>query len=277
LISALSFQISSSKGQAIGRSILLGVAVVLSLYLQFGIAWQFHQKINGGAPDFRNLYTAGKIVASGHADQLYDRDLQENVQKSLFGAPTQDNFNFLPYIHPPFEAIGYALLALMPYSAAFWTLWVCNLLLAYASVSILYSQVSNLHKAFGLLILAMSIFKPLLTAEIQGQDSIFILLLFVVCFVSLTRKWHLLAGAAIGLSCCKPQQALLLLFILVITSRSRWRLLLAFSVTCLSMTVVSVATVGLKATLGFPLALRVFSALYDDTKDRANIMPNIRG
>ena len=276
--SVVSIQIPSSRGQAIGRSILLGVAVLLSLYLQFGIAWQFRQNINEGSPDFRNLYTAGKIVDSGHADQLYDRALQERVQKSLFGASVQGDFNFLPYIHPPVEAIAHALLALLPYFAAFWTLWVCNVLVAYISVLILRSQVPNLHKAFGLLIIAMSMFKPLLTAEMQGQDSIVILLLFIACFVSLARERYLLAGVAIGLACCKPQQALLLLLlVLILIPRSRWRLLLAFGFTCLSMIVVSAATVGVKATLGFPRAVRVFSALYDDTKDRARVMPNIRG
>ena len=256
---------------------MLGVAILLGFYFQFGIAWQYRASINEGSPDFRNFYTAGKIIASGHADQLYDRDLQAQVQKSLFGASVKGDFNFLPYIHPPFEAIAYALLALLPYTQAFWTLWACNVLLAYACVLILRSQIPNLHKAFGLVILAMSIFKPLLTAEIQGQDSIFILLLFIVCLVSLSRERYLLAGAAIGLACCKPQQALLLLLILMVISKSRWRILLAVGLTCLSMIAVSAATVGVKATLGFPRAVRVFSALYSDTKDRANVMPNIRG
>jgi hypothetical protein len=278
LNSVVSTRISSSKGQAIGRSIVLAVTILLSLYLQFGIAWQYRRSINEGSPDFRNLYTAGKIVDSGRADQLYNRDLQEQVQKSIFGGSVKGEFNFLPYIHPPFEAIVYALLALMPYVAAFWTVWVCNVLLAYVSLLILRSQVPNLHKGFGLVIIAMSIFKPLLTTEMQGQDSIVILLLFIACFVSVARERYALAGVAIGLACCKPQQALLLLFlILIFIPRARWRILVACGLTCLSMIAVSAATIGVKATLGFPRAVRVFAALYDDTKDRSRVMPNIRG
>jgi hypothetical protein len=216
-------------------------------------------------------------VDEGKGDHLYDRSLQASVQKTFVAPSLQNDFNFLAYIHPPFEAMVYGLLALMPYPTAFWTFWVCNLLLAYASVLILRPQMPFLYEGFGLAFLAMALFKPLLTAEIQGQDSIVMLFLVIACYLGLVHDRPLLAGFSLGLACCKPQQALLLLLLVMITSTQRWRIFAGFMAACASLAAVSVLTVGWKATVGYPHAVKVFASLYDEVNDHPNTMPNVRG
>lgn len=250
---------------------------MLGVLLQFGAAWLLKENIKAGFSDFRNFYTAGKIVNEGKGDQLYDRSLQAQVQNTFVAPSLRGASHFLAFIHPPFEAIAYGLLARMPYVTAFWTLWACNLLLAYASLLILRAQIPFLHPLFGLVILAMALFMPLLTAEIQGQDSILTLLLVIACYLSLVRGRPLLAGFFLGMACFKPQQALLMLLLVMITTPGRWRTFAGFAASCSSLVAASALVVGWKATIGYPHAVKVFTSLYDEVNDHPNAMPNVRG
>ena len=275
--SVSSVQEVASRSIALRRSIVAMVAILLGVLLQCGIAWELRANINAGYPDFRNFYTAGKIVAAGQGDLLYDRALQAKVQKTFVAPSIRGDFNFLPYIHPPFEAIAYGLLARMPYATAFWTLWVCNLLLAYACVLILRPQIPYLHEAFGLVLLGTSLFKPLMTAAIQGQDSILMLFLVIACYLGLVHRRPGLAGIALGFACFKPQQCLLFLLLVLVISERRWRVLAGFAGSAASLVVAAAVGVSWKATVGYPAAVRVFTSLYDEVKDGARSMPNVRG
>src|SRR5258708_34276576 len=70
--------------------------------------------IKRGYPDFTIFYTAGTILRQGLGHQLYDRKVQYEVQESFTG-----HIAFrkgpLPYNHPPFEALIFVPLTLLPY------------------------------------------------------------------------------------------------------------------------------------------------------------------
>jgi hypothetical protein len=272
-----SISISSPRSGAVRRVIITAIALLVGVLLQIGTAWMLKANIDAGFSDFRNFYTAGKIVDQGQGDRLYDRSLQAEVQRTFVAPSLRGDANFLPFIHPPFEVLVYAPLARLPYATAFWILWGCNLLFAYIAVFLIQPQIPILHESFGLVLLALALFKPLLTAEIQGQDSIWMFLLIVLCYLGLVHGRPLLSGFALGLACCKPQQGLLLLLLVLIITSKRWRFVAGSAAAFASLLLASLLAVGWKATIGYPHAVKVFTSLYDEINDHPDAMPNIRG
>lgn len=257
------------------RRVIVIFAIVISLLVQFGVVWMVRNKINAGFSDFCTLYTAGKIVSSPDSSRLYDLDLQRNLENSFKSPAAQTTF--LPYNHAPFEALFFAQLARFSYPTAFWIFWAMNVPIVFLVFFLLRSAIPNVFKSPDLAILALAVFQPLLDAEGQGQDSIITLLLFALCFLNLTRGRPWVAGAALGLATYKPQYAIVMIAILVITSDRRWRILAGFVSSCLCAAALSLVAVGWHTTIGFPRFLRTFAAHYDDVRDRTGEMPNLRG
>ena len=76
--------------------------------------------------DFPNFYTGGAILLAGQGERLYDFDLQWEVQQRAIraiGADRPPAGGLLTYIVPPFAALLFAPLALLPLDAAF-LVWV---------------------------------------------------------------------------------------------------------------------------------------------------------
>ena len=70
--------------------------------------------------DFVEFYAAGRLVLSGRADRLYDLPLQAEVEHAIAGG---DWRGFHGFLTPPFFALPFVPLALLPYPVAFacWT------------------------------------------------------------------------------------------------------------------------------------------------------------
>ena len=254
---------------------MLTFALLISVLVQFGVAWMVRSKINAGFSDFGSLYIGGKIVHSQASDQLYNVNLQRSIEQT-FKVP-EARVKFLPYNHAPFEAILFALLAPLSYPAAFWVFWAFNVLIAYLVLFLLRPQIPFVDKSLDMAILAMGVFKPLIVAEGQGQDSVITLLLFTLCFLSLLRGRPWIAGAMLGLAMYKPQFSLIMILILFLTSERRWRIAGGFILSCIFAAGLSVAAVGWRATVEFPRFVSAFASQFDDARDNAGDMPNIRG
>jgi hypothetical protein len=232
---------------------LLFLAVIGAILIQLLPIWQLRERIKNGSSDFSMFYSAGQIVASGQGSNLYDLGTQREAQQiftTQFGRTP-----LLPFNHPPFEALIFAPLSLLPYGTAF-TLWMaCNMALWIGALFLLRPYLQSLQNNFDLALLAISFFLPLLVTVAQGQDSILVLFLFALCFVSLMRNRNWLAGAALALAMFRPQIALPAMLMLALAHVQRRHLLAGFLSTCLALGLLSVAVVGWRASAGYPEVL----------------------
>jgi len=91
-----------------------------------------------GPGDFTAFYTAGYIVRTGNAHHLYDLDLQTRVQQQ-FLLPHGWTFDggLLPYANPPFFALLFVPLSLLPLLWAFHLWNLINLSLLFGSLGLL--------------------------------------------------------------------------------------------------------------------------------------------
>jgi len=253
---------------------LLFLAVLGAILIQLAPLCLVQEQIKSGSSDFSAFYSAGQILATGHGSQLYDLGTQREAQRiftSKFGRPP-----LLPFNHPPFEALIFAPLALLPYGAAFAVWLACNLAMWIGVLFLLRPYLPSLQKQFDLALLAVSFFPPLLVALTQGQDSVLALFLFALCLVSLIQDRNRLAGAALGLAMFKPQLALPAMLMLALAHGQRRRLLAGFFSTCLGLGLLSVAVVGWGACAGYPGVLLHSVPENPGIIDPAN-MPTLRG
>ncbi len=156
----------------------------------------------GGRADFRQLYTAGFMVRSGYASQLYDYNSQRRFQNVLV-SPADIA---LPFNHLSYEALLFAPFSLLPFRAAYFTFLGTNLALLALCYRLLRPGMDTLADIFRWLPAAMFLgFLPVAAALMQGQDSILLLTLLVAATVALQRGANLTAGALVGFGLFKFQ------------------------------------------------------------------------
>ena len=212
--------------------------------------WGVRARIEKGDPDFTVYYTAGKMLREGRATQLYDLRAQQAVQQE-FTSDSDLRTGPLPYIHPPFEALLFVPLTFLPYRDAF-VLWnVVNLGMLLAIALLLRRSLAFLRDVpVWEWVLAFLAFFPIFTNFLQGQDSILLLLLFVLAFRALDRDASFLAGCWLGLAVFKYHFAIPLILILVL-----WRGRkpgLGFIATASAVALLSLEIVGWHEALQYP-------------------------
>jgi len=155
----------------------------------------------GQGTDFPHFYCAAKIVGAGLGHQLYDVSLQWEFQRRYTGRV--GNF----FIHPPFETLIYLPFAGLPIQAAYlaWTLF--NLVVLGVGAWLLHTRLS-LPLSPGLTLVLLLAFVPVSLNFLQGQDTILLLLVFVLTCVAFGEDKNFAAGCLLALGLFKFQFAL---------------------------------------------------------------------
>jgi Glycosyltransferase family 87 len=244
------------------------------------IAWAFWLPFGLHAlTDFRQLYTGGYMIRTGHAYELYDYDAQMRFQHRLFALPP--NAPILLINHPAFEELIFAPLTLLPYRTAFFLFMFINAAAVVVSALFLRPHTGTIRarwKWAPLLLIAG--FFPLSRAMLQGQDSILVLLVLCCTLVLIDGSRPLSAGLVLGLAMFRFEVVLPIAVILL------WRglrFVLGFLISAGAAVLVSIFTVGLHGSAMYvQLLLSISLHLHDATSiARTAINPfemmNLRG
>src|SRR6266704_2711375 len=161
-----------------------GIAPLL-LGLQL-LAWIYFlpQSLHGHT-SFRQLYTAGYMVRTGHAHELYDYTTQKFFQDQLVSREAV----LMPFIRPPFDALVFVPLSYLSYSSAYVTFLILSVGLLAISVGLLSPWTGNLRENHKLLPFAIfASFVPVASALMLGQDSILLLALLSASMLALEKE-----------------------------------------------------------------------------------------
>lgn len=229
--------------------------------------------------DFRTFYTAGYMLRTGHASQLYDYPTEERFQSALVSSERRA----LPLMTPPFSVPFFIPLSLLSFWTAFAVFAAINLFLLFASFVLLKPFLATLSGRWkpAPLLLFLS-FLPAAIAFIMGQLSFVLLLLYCACFVSLRRKQDLRAGLFLSLALLKFQIALPIAVLFLLWRQ--WRFIAGFLAGGAFLTALSIRILGASAFL--PYLHSLFSMTRSTTADRAiqvhlgiipSLMPNLYG
>lgn len=200
--------------------------------------------------DFVSLAVAQRLAATS-PDQLYDVEVQLDLQRQLSGGPDDAA---RPFVNPPFVAQlaglvagqdlaeGYVRMALLNLAALAGTGWaLCRAAPALGPLR------------RGLLILGMIGAFPVATAMAEGALSLIVGagLALVLVGERERRDWWCAIGLA--LATIKPHLALVAMVVLI--CRGRWGAVSRFAVMGATMLLTSVATIGLQPWLDYPRAV----------------------
>jgi len=240
--SASNEQATDAAGKPVPPYYVKGLALGVTAYL-IGIhlwTWIFLlPTFLGGRADFRQLYTAGYMVRSGHAQQLYNFDAQLHFQRLAVGPGDVP----LPFIRPAFEALLFAPFSFLNYRTAYFTFLLINIGLLTICFRLLRARLENLAQVHPWLPVGIFLgFLPLAAALMQGQDSILLLVLMTLALTLLDRGRDFEAGTLSGLGVFKLQIALPLGLLFLVWRR--WRFSAGFVVAVASMMLLSIWVAG---------------------------------
>lgn len=196
--------------------ILLGVLFGFSIAVLCGDGAATLTGRLGG--DYVEFYSAGKIIAEGDWNQLYSKDKQFAIQKEFL--PQEDGF-FVPFVYPSFWAVAYLPLSFIDFRVSYvihTALMVCALL---AAVRMLVSSDKRLRDNYILAFCFALTFYPMFRAVFGGQNTPLSFLLIVLSWRFISTGREGLGGMTLGLLLFKPQFALPLIGLHLLSGR--WR------------------------------------------------------
>lgn len=219
------------------RSLLAAIVVAFIIAVLSGNGASTLTGRLGG--DYAAFYGAGRIVAEGESGELYNWNRQLDAQKGLF--PGEDK-SFLPFMNPPYVALAYVPLSLLPYrfSYVIYTLLLVGaLLMTLHLVRPMNAQIDR-HYLFAFTLLLF--FYPVLRSVLGGQNTALTLLLVACSWRSVEDRREFRAGFFLGLLLFKPHFALPLIGVYFLSGR--WRVAIASAITALFLYVIGVLMQG---------------------------------
>jgi hypothetical protein len=207
-----------------------------------------------GAPfggDFIEFFNAGRILNHYGPHRLYDFQLQQDLIKEFV-----PGFS-VPYVTPPYVAILFSPLALLPFSFAY-LIWIFISVALYAGAVSLIARLELLPG--GMTLLVCLAFPPFLMLVIAGgQISAIGCFIFALWIYLTKRDRKFLAGMVLGLILYKPTLAVFVAPTLLFGRQ--FRMLFGFaavSAVLVGLTIWMLGPVGSKQYLTI---LREFSSL----------------
>jgi Glycosyltransferase family 87 len=210
--------------------------------------------VRDGHADFRANYTAGYMVRTGEAHQIYKYDAVKAAQDRLVSRESVP----LPFLHPAYEALLYVPLSLLSFRRAYCVFLVFNILLLLCCYRLMRAEIQELGTIWKPLPIVICLtFLPVAMALMQGQDSMLLLTLFVCAWTLMKQGDDLPAGLALGLAVFRFQYVvpIWLLFLLW----RKWRVIAGTAFSGAICLLVSIGLVGFGNTKSYVQALASMS------------------
>ncbi|MHC6592111.1 glycosyltransferase family 87 protein [Arthrobacter sp. C152] len=208
-------------------------------------------------PDYLAHWTGGSLLLEPASGNLYDPERQSAFQTESVGTEVPLSW----FVSPPVVALFYAPLALLPYNVS-GLLWlaISTSLLIGCLLSLRTLAPGLLARKKGAVILSVLASPVVFELLGGGQDSAFILAVWLIGIRLITSNHPVWSGAVFGLGFAKPQLVVIVPLILLAT-RS-YRALASFATTCSLLLGLSFALVGSQGVQQWLAALS--SPLYTD-------------
>jgi Glycosyltransferase family 87 len=218
-------------------ALFVATLIVGNLFLPAGKA--FDSRMYGH--DFLPFYTAGQLVRSGRADQLYDPHATKILEhQTCREAGLVIHNEYGAFLNPPFAAAPAALLARWnyPQALAVWTALLLAFLIAAIALLVKMFPPQSTWRTWGLLPLLLFTALPAWQAAIHAQNTFFSLLVLAAAVTLWRNNRPLTAGLTAGLLLFKPQLGAVVAMVLAISQGRRAILGLAITAAALLLTTV---------------------------------------
>jgi len=152
--------------------------------------------------DFLQFPISARLIASGHADQLYDDQVLAREIRATAG---RDTNIYLQYFYGPQVALPFIRLASLSFltQAAIWV--ALSLLMYFVCVHLIWKRCAALRQYRALVAICALAYPPLFHFFLRGQLSVVVLVCFTAAYLAFFSGRDFLAGVTLGLLAFKPQ------------------------------------------------------------------------
>jgi hypothetical protein len=265
------------KGYTIYEYLIVGFTIINIFLIGFTITIWIGGAQQGlfSKADFTNYYTAYVMVRAGDGGKLYDLDIQAAYQREILG-PLTFKDGLLPFLNPPFFALVFSPLSLLPLNTAFivWTLVQLGLLLwlIYLLTHLFIDWDKQERLILTLTILA---FWPLAITILLGQVSLFILICIVQMYTAMNNSKQVHAGFWLALMMVKPQTVLIPGMITL--NKRYWRVAVIAAITFITLVLFSSIFLGFKPWIQYAQLLPTMSNYFGKYGFYPEIQYTLRG
>jgi hypothetical protein len=183
--------------------------------------------------------------------EMYSEATQYRIEQR-FSSGVTIRQGALPYIHPPFEALLFVPLTALPYVWAYLSWNAVGLAALGLSLQLLRARIPFLQQAStSFWVLTSFALFPVFIGFLQGQDSMLVLLVLVMVYLSLSRGGDFRAGCWIGLGLFRFHLMLPLIFLLL--WQRRGRAIAGLASASAIVILLSAAAAGWQSTLQYPM------------------------
>ncbi|MBP9700159.1 DUF2029 domain-containing protein [Candidatus Woesebacteria bacterium] len=188
------------------KQVSLAFQLYLKISLIAAVCWLAFllSKTNLYDSDFRVFYSSGYILQTTPS-KLYLNDQQERIQKQFF-PNNNKKFYTLSFINPPYLALLFAPIALLPVYLAF-VIWVIFNIGLFVECIYLIKSEFIIKLSFSQLLLEASFFIPFFVTLKNGQTSLISLFLLLIIQNRIQKNKLFSAGLLASLLWYKPQIA----------------------------------------------------------------------
>ncbi len=215
-----------------GAAAAAGVSAVYSLWL-----WVSNYAADNFHNDFTFYYAAARLGLAHGWSHLYDLRLQQEQLDAIGSHITVAQL--ARYVSPPPLAWLVTPLALLPYQVAYW-LW--SALLVGALVLAWHLAAPGKNRARVIFLVAAIGWLPIVYGLQLGQPALFVAGGVAACYALLQRGRDVEAGAVLGVLVLKPQLALLVPVVLLVSGR--WRAFASAVVVLAALTAASLVVLA---------------------------------
>lgn len=218
------------------RGMLIGLLIAFLGVLLTGSGPQtFTGRLGGDYPEY---YGIGRLIVEGDWSRLYSEDQQREFQRDVLLTDEQVIF----FHYPPHAAFVYAPLSQLPFRVSY-ALYVLILTAALAGACVLFARIfpDKFKDPFWLFFVAFTI-HPILRSVMGAQNTVLSILLIVLCWYKVLHNKHYQAGIFLGLLFFKPQFALPLVGLFLLSGR--WRVWVSASATGALLLAIGTVLVG---------------------------------
>jgi hypothetical protein len=191
----------------------------------------------GGNADFRQLYAGGYMLRMGLRHELYEPALQHEVENAVVSFSPQ----ILPINHPAYEYLFFLPFTYLAYPKAYAAWAALNI----GALSFCAIRISRTLDPW-LTVALVAGFAPVWATLLQGQDSVWLLLFFLLANHS---DNDVKRGALLGLTAFRFH--LLIPVIVMYAFWRRWRCVLASILSAVPLALLSIWLVGIRSSVRY--------------------------
>lgn len=188
--------------------------------------------------DYPAYYGAGRIIGAGHSRELYSQNRQLESQKGLFPGIK----GYMPFPYPPYVALAYWPLSQLGYRISFILHTLLMVLALVGALQLIRPMIPEIDRYFLATFTLLLFFYPVLRSVLGGQNTPITLLLVAAAWRAATDNHEFRAGLFLGLLLFKPQFALPLIGLFVLSGR--WRVGMGSLITAVGLYAIGVCFQG---------------------------------